>query len=139
VNLSRVTWLVLGTTMVLVSAVLVAAVFFVNGGSEPFPRGTGPGGSGVARLGSVRVQPAAPGNGLSGVRVSARAGEGQLAARPAAVGLAASLGPPGGRPPSGPDGPPGQYASSLEELNAKLWDGGAPAEALDARSAGPPK
>ena len=33
-NLSRVTWLVLGTTMVLVSAVIVAAVVFING-SEP--------------------------------------------------------------------------------------------------------
>ena len=38
-NLSRVTWLVLGTTMVLVSAVIVAAVIFINGTTQRFPRG----------------------------------------------------------------------------------------------------
>jgi hypothetical protein len=143
VNLSRVTWLVLGTTMVLVSAVLVAAVFFVDGGSEPFPRGAGPGGSGVANVGSVPVQPAAPEARAGGLRVAAPGAGGPLAAQPAAAGLAASLGGPGSGPsgpPGGPDGPGGrQYSSSLEELNAKLWGGRAPAQGLDARSAGHPK
>ena len=55
-NLSRVTWLVLGTTMVLVSAVIVAAVVFINGTSQRFPRGAATGGSGVAHLGSAARQ-----------------------------------------------------------------------------------
>ncbi len=125
-NVSRVTWLVLGTTMVLVSSVLVAAVFFINGGSEPFPRGTGGGGSGVAHLGTAGVGTANQGQGASAARL-ATSGGGQLAAHPAVAGLAASLGSPGGgtqgpRRPGGSDGPPGhQYGNSLEQLNAKLW------------------
>jgi hypothetical protein len=124
VNVSRVTWLVLGTTLVLVSSVLVAAVFFINGGSEPFPRGTGSGGSGVAHLGTARVGTANPGRGGPSARLAA-SGAGQVAAHPALAGLAASLGPPGGgrpRGPGGPGGPPGhQYGNTLEQLNAKLW------------------
>lgn len=123
-NVSRVTWLVLGTTMVLVSSVLVAAVFFINGSSEPFPRGAGGGGSGIAHMGTARVGPANQGPGGSAARLAASSGGGQLAAHPAATGLAASLGPPGGRTqrPRGPDGPSGhQYGNSLEQLNAKLW------------------
>jgi hypothetical protein len=120
VNLSRVTWLVLGTTGVLVSAVLVAAVLFINGSSEPFPSGTGGGASGVAHIGSAGVGTAHQGRSAPGGR--------QVAAHPAVAGLAASLGPPGGggplggpHKPGGP-GPPGQqYGNSLEQLNAKLW------------------
>lgn len=123
--MSRVTWLVLGTTLVLVSSVLVAAVLFINGGSEPFPRGAGGGGSGVAHLGTARVETANPGRGGPTARL-ASSGRGQVAAHPAIAGLAASLGPPGGgrRGPHGPGGPgpPGnQYGTSLEQLNAKLW------------------
>ena len=121
-NLSRVTWLVLGTTMVLVSAVLVAAVFFINGGSEPFPRGTGGGGSGVARVGSASVEAPGPGRAARAVRVSASASGRQVAAHPAVAGLAASLGPAGIGGRSRPRGPTGhQYGDSLQQLNAKLW------------------
>jgi hypothetical protein len=123
VNPSRVTWLVLGTTMVLVSAVIVAAVFFINGTSQRFPSGAGTGGSGVAHLGSARVKAAnhGPGTGrLALVRTGAR---GKIAARPAVAALAATLGPSGNQPsgPSKPGGPPGQqYNTSLQQLNAKL-------------------
>jgi hypothetical protein len=126
VNVSRVTWLALGTTMVLVSSVLVAAILFIDGGSEPFPRGTGPGGSGVAHLGTARVGTANRGEGAGAARLTVSPGRGQVAAQPAVVGLAASLGAPGGPQgpsgPGGPGGPPGnQYGNSLEQLNAKLW------------------
>jgi hypothetical protein len=126
VNVNRVTWLALGTTLVLVSSVLVAAVFFINDGTEPFPRGTGPGGSGVAHLGTARIGAAGQGRGGPAARLAASGG-GQVAAHPALAGLAASLGPPGGgpdgrRPPGGGHGPPDhQYGNSLEQLNAKLW------------------
>jgi hypothetical protein len=123
VNPSRVTWLVLGTTMVLVSAVIVAAVFFINGTSQRFPSGAGTGGSGVAHLGSARVK--APNRGRGAARLAAvtTAGRRQVAAHPALTGLAVSLGPAGTRPsgPSNPGGPPGQqYNTSLQQLNAKL-------------------
>jgi hypothetical protein len=123
VNLSRVTWLVLGTTMVLVSAVLVAAVFFINGTSQRFPRGAGTGGSGVAHLGSARVRTAAHGQGAGPLTLVTTARRRQVAAHPAAAGLTASLGPAGTRPsgPSNPGGPPAQqYNTSLQQLNAKL-------------------
>ncbi len=124
-NLSRVTWLVLGTSGVLVSAVLVAAVLFINGGSAPFPRGIGGGASGVAHLGSAGVGAAHHGRGAPGARLTASPGARQVAAHPAVAGLTAALGPPGGggRPgPHKPGGPPGrQYGDSLEQLNAKLW------------------
>jgi hypothetical protein len=121
VNLSRVTWLVLGTTMVLVSAVLVAAVFFINGGSEPFPRGTGGDGSGVARVGSAGVKAPGPSRTGRAVNVSTSAWGRQVAAHPAAAGLAASLGSAGAGGRSRPRGPTGhQYGDSLQQLNAKL-------------------
>jgi len=123
VNLSRVTWLVLGTTMVLVSAVLVAAVFFINGTSQRFPRGADVGGSGVAHLGSARVEGAGHGRGAGRLAVVTTAGGRQVAARPTVAGLTVSLGPRGSRPsgPSRPGGPPGQqYGSTLQQLNAKL-------------------
>ena len=122
-NLSRVTWLVLGTTMVLVSAVLVAAVVFINGSSQRFPRGSATGGSGVARLGSAAVKGGGHGRSVGRLTVVTSAGRRQVAAHPAATGLAASLGPAGIRPsrPSNPGGPPGQqYNTSLQQLNAKL-------------------
>lgn len=123
-NLSRVTWLVLGTTMVLVSAVLVAAVFFVNGGSERFPRGSGSGGSGIAHLGSAGVRPGNSARGARRVRFATSGGGRQVAAHPAAAGLAAALGSPGARGPAGPGGPTGhQYGDSLQQLNAKLRGG----------------
>jgi hypothetical protein len=117
---------VLGTTLVLVSSVLVAAILFIDGGSQPFPTGAGPGGSGVAHLGTARVGADGRGRGAGAARLTVSAGRGQVAAQPAAVGLAASLGPPGAvqgpRGPGGPGGPPGnQYGNSLEQLNAKLW------------------
>jgi hypothetical protein len=123
VNASRVTWLVLGTTLVLVSSVLVAAILFIDGGSEPFPTGAGPGGSGVAHLGTARVGADGRGRGAGAARLTASAGRGQVAAQPAVVGLAATLAAPGQAPgPRRPDGPPGhQYGNSLEQLNAKLW------------------
>ncbi|HEY7151023.1 MAG TPA: hypothetical protein VH391_05030 [Solirubrobacterales bacterium] len=122
-NLSRVTWLVLGTTMVLVSAVIVAAVFFINGTSERFPRGAATGGSGVAHLGSARVRPPNRGQGVSRLTALTGPGRRQVAAHPAVTGLAASLGPTGPGTPGPPDsgGPPGQqYNTSLQQLNAKL-------------------
>jgi hypothetical protein len=123
VNVSRVTWLALGTTMVLVSSVLVAAILFIDGGSEPFPTGAGPGGSGVARLGTARVGTDDQGRRAGAARLTVSSGRGQVAAQPAVVGLAASLGGPGqAQGPRGPGGPPGhQYGNSLEQLNAKLW------------------
>jgi hypothetical protein len=123
VNLSRVTWLVLGTTMVLVSAVIVAAVFFINGTSQRFPRGSATGGSGVAHLGPPGPKPGRQGRGASRLAIVRSAGGRQVAAHPASTGLAASLGPVGTRPsgPSNPGGPPGQqYNTSLQQLNAKL-------------------
>jgi hypothetical protein len=123
VNLSRVTWLVLGTTMVLVSAVIVAAVFFINGTSQRFPRGAGTGGSGVAHLGSARVATPGRGHGTGRLAAVTTAGRRQVAAHPAVTGLTASLGPRGTGPPgpSNPGGPPGQqYNTSLQQLNAKL-------------------
>jgi hypothetical protein len=123
VSLSRVTWLVLGTALVLVSSVLVAAVLFIDGGGEPFPRPTGAGGSGVARVGSAGAPAAGAGRGGAGVLVATQAPGRRVAARPQSAGLAASLasagaGSRGGRP-SGPTGD--QYGDSLQRLNARLW------------------
>src|SRR5581483_5108914 len=107
--------------MVLVSAVIVAAVFFINGTSERFPRGAPTGGSGVAHLGSARVPAANRGRGVSRLAVVS-AGRRQVAAHPAATGLTASLGPGAGPSgPSNPGGPPGQqYNTTLQQLSAKL-------------------
>jgi hypothetical protein len=126
VNPSRVTWLVLGTTLVLVLAVVVAALLFINGGSQRFPRGTGGGGSGIAHL-----RPAGGGanrgHGPGRTRLASSPAGGAVAAHPAVAGLAVALGPgadgaPGAHGPGGRGGPPGQqYSSSLDQLNAKLW------------------
>jgi hypothetical protein len=134
VNLSRVTWLVLGTTLVLVSAVLLAAVFFINGTSEHFPSGTGPGGSGVVRVKPVHGGPgrrhrtAAAHNRAGGrltlaTTTARRVAAHPAAVHPAAVGVTAPLGPvvpplPNGRKPGGPPGQ--QYGDTLQQLNAKL-------------------
>ena len=122
VYLSRVTWLALGTTLVLVSAVVVAAVLFINGTSPSFPRGGERGASGVARVSSNRSGPAHAHRG-NRVALAATRGGRQVAARPAITGLAASLGAP--RTPSGttpnPGSPPAeQYGGSLQELKAAL-------------------
>ena len=120
-NLSRVTWLVLGTTMVLVSAVIVAAVLFVDGGSEPFPSAGAGGASGVAQVKSIRAGEGNPG----GPSATTSAGTRQVAAHFAATGVTtalASLAP--GRPArSRITSPTGhQYADSLQQLEAKLGE-----------------
>lgn len=124
-NLSRVTWLVLGTAMVLVSAVIVAAVLFVNGTGQRLPRGAGNGGSGVARVESARVGPANARP--AAVRVATSARGRQVAAHPSAAGVTASLVAAGRRgarrhphhrPSGGPTGR--QYGSSLQQLRAAL-------------------
>src|SRR5262245_4353354 len=95
--------------MVLVSAVIVAAVLFINGTSERFPRGAETGGSGVAHLGSAGVNAPNHGRGTGRLAVVTAGGR-QVAAHPAMAGLTATLGPRGIRPsgPSNPGGPPGQ-------------------------------
>jgi hypothetical protein len=120
---SRVTWLVLGTTMVLVSAVVVAAVVFINGSSQRFPSGAGPGASGVARVASAGAHRSNHRPGARGLRPPASSGARQVAAHPAATGLAASLGPGPRGPPPGPglSSPTGhQYGDSLQQLKAAL-------------------
>jgi hypothetical protein len=123
VNLSRVTWLVLGTTMVLVSAVLLAAVIFINGTSQRFPRGAATGGSGVARVGPARAKAAEHIKAPERLAAVTIAGRRRAAAHPTVTGLTPPLGPAGAGPtgPSNPGGPPGQqYDTSLQQLNAKL-------------------
>ena len=124
--LSRVTWLVLGTTMVLVAVVVLAAVFFINGSSQRFPRGAGPGASGVAQVQPVPGPGANPRRGAHRVQLSAATGRHRVTAHLAATGLARSLGaPPSGRPrPSRHHKPTlpteQQYGSSLQQLKAAL-------------------
>jgi hypothetical protein len=123
VSLGRVTWLVLGTAMVLVSAVIVAALLFVNGAGQRLPRGAGNGASGVARVEPARAGPANARPG--GVRLASSAGGRRVAAHPSAAGVTASLVTAGRRHPRqgppGPGGPTGrQYGTSLQLLRAAL-------------------
>jgi hypothetical protein len=123
VYLSRVTWLVLGTTLVLVSAVLVAAVVFINGNGQTFPAGgqAGPGG-GVVRVQSAQAgERGRNGGGRAQLAASRSAGGRQVAAHPATAGLAASLGaPPGSGGPTPGSPPADQYSGSLQQLKAAL-------------------
>jgi hypothetical protein len=125
VNPSRVTWLVLGTAMVLVSAVLVAAVVFINGSTQHFPRGGGAAGGSVVNVRGAEARSLEARKGIGGRRARllrlASFARGQVAAHPAAAGVAALgpgiPGPPGGKP-RGPTGH--QYGDSLQLLEAKL-------------------
>ena len=121
VYLSRVTWLVFGTALVLVSAVLVAAVVFINGGGQTFPSGGEAQSGGVVRVHAAQAE-ARRRNGASRARLTASAGRRQVAAHPATAGLTATLGggPPGSGGPT-PGTPPGdQYGGRLQQLKAEL-------------------
>jgi hypothetical protein len=120
VFLSKVTWLVLGTAMVLVAAVLLAAVVLIDNGGPSFPS------DGQANSGGVvRVQsPRAAHHGRNGARArlaASRSGR-EVAAHPASAGVAALLGtrpgPSGGPTPGSP--PASQYDGSLQQLKSAL-------------------
>ncbi len=119
--LSRVAWLVFGTALVLVSAVLVAALVFINGGGQTFPSGGEAPSGGVVRV--HQPQGGAGGRNTGGhARLAASAGRRQVAAHPATAGLTATLGggPTGSGGPA-PGTPPGdQYGGRLQQLKASL-------------------
>ncbi len=120
VYLSRVTWLVFGTALVLVSAVLVAAVVFINGGGPTFPSGGQARSGGVVRVHTAQAE-ARGRNGGGRARFAASAGARQVAAHPAAAGLNATLGGPAGSGGPTPGTPPGdQYGGRLQQLKAAL-------------------
>src|SRR6478672_6025755 len=112
--------------MVLVAVVVLAAVVFINGGGARFPQGGGQGGSGVAHVRPVPGPHHKPHGGRHQGTLTAAPGGRQVAAHPAATGLATSLGP-------SPTGPPGrseprlptqqQYGTSLQQLKAALGPG----------------
>jgi hypothetical protein len=125
VGLSRVTWLVLGTAMALVSAVILVATFFVDIGQEDLPSGGGTNGQGgVVQVGAGGGQGAGIGEGneASLVRAAGSVGRGAGAARAAGRSVPVST-------RSSPQGPsvPGlgsptkqQYSSTVQQLNAAL-------------------
>jgi hypothetical protein len=126
VYLSRVTWLVFGTALVLVSAVLVAAVVFINGSGTTFPSGGRSQSGGVVRVHPPRTEAGGRNggarNGGGRTRLTASAGGRQVAAHPASAGLTATLvgAPPGSGAPT-PGTPPGdQYGGRLQQLKSAL-------------------
>jgi hypothetical protein len=131
VRLSRVTWLVLATTMALVSGVILAATFLVNVGHQALPQGGGSARGGVVQVGASRHQGAGqPGGGKApGVAPSpgpsgAAAQPGRpIAAHPAGAGVVASIGrsprPLGAIPRPGLPTKQ-QYANTVQLLHAAL-------------------
>ncbi len=123
VYLSRVTWLVFGTALVLVSAVLVAAVVFINGGGQTFPSGGQAQSGGVVRVHSAQAgadreaEMAAPGPASRPPPADPRWRP--IPRRPASPPLSAARTP--ARVAPRPGTPPGdQYGGRLQQLKAAL-------------------
>ncbi|MGH2925830.1 MAG: hypothetical protein ACRDK1_07655 [Solirubrobacterales bacterium] len=117
--LSKVTWLVIGTALVLVAAVLVAAVVLIDNGGPSFPSDGQASSGGVVRVQSHRALHRGR-NGARARLAASRSGR-EVAAHPASTGVAALLGTrpgPGGPTPGSP--PASQYDGSLQQLKSAL-------------------